>query len=123
MTMTHERDEALFRDAIRAARAQPPAEAGEDLLARVMADADRETVLRARDMRSASRRSALAAFWAALGGWVAVGPMTAAGMAGLWIGLAPPVGLSGLSQGVLGAQTVEVPLLGTEMLAGLEEAP
>jgi hypothetical protein len=119
MTMTHDRDEALFRDVIGAARAQQPAQPGEDLLARVMADADRELDTRA--AVRAPRRSAAAAVWAALGGWAAVGPMAAAGVTGLWIGMSPPVGLSALSQGLLGAQTVAVPLLGDETLAGLEE--
>ncbi len=121
MTMTHDRDEALFREVIGVARAQPPAQPGEDLLARVMADAEQELDTRA--AARAPRRSALAAVWAALGGWAAVGPMAAAGVTGLWIGISPPAGLSALSQGVLGAQIVAVPLLGTETLAGLEAAP
>jgi hypothetical protein len=121
MTMTHDRDEALFREVIGVARAQPPAQPGEDLVARVMADAEQELDTRA--AARAPRRSALAAVWAALGGWAAVGPLAAAGVTGLWIGLSPPAGLSALSQGVLGAQIVAVPLLGTESLAGLEAAP
>lgn len=54
----------------------------------------------------------------AVGGWPSMGGLAAATVAGIWIGAASPEGLATLSAGVLG-ETVEVPLLGDDVFAGL----
>ena len=89
---TNERDdglEALFAEA-RALRPVP----SEDLMARLMADAERERPQPA--VVSAAPRSGWRDWISALGGWPAMGGLVAATVTGLWIGTAPPAGLSSL---------------------------
>ena len=72
-------------------------EAGPDLLARVLGDAEAEQARRAVPAmtRGAGARPGLfATFLRAIGGWPAMGGLAAATFAGVWIGVAQPATLS-----------------------------
>lgn len=79
-----------------AARKQAPTPST-DLMARVLEDAEAAQVRYAAATRSAAPRAGL---WArirqGLGGWPAMTGLAAAGLAGVWIGLALPEVLPGL---------------------------
>lgn len=80
--------EALFA----AAREDAAAEASPDLLARVMADAERvqaeQQIAQAAPQPAAEEAGGLwAAIWQTLGGWPSVSGVAMAGLAGLWIGV------------------------------------
>lgn len=94
MTMTDDEPseeglEALFAEA----RALRPVPSG-DLMARLLADAERERP------RPAPARAPAFGSWrdwiAALGGWPAMGGLAGVAVVGIWIGAAPPAGLSSL---------------------------
>lgn len=54
-----------------------------------------------------------------IGGWPAMGGLAAAGMAGVWLGFAPPVALEGAAAQLLGTvQTVD--LLGADVLSSFD---
>ena len=102
------RDDAHLDAFFAAARADRP-DPDAALLARVMADAADETARRAHlaavRRPAAARRGPgiLAVLTAALGGQGAVAGLAAAGLAGLWLGLAPPAPLQALSPALWGA--------------------
>lgn len=78
---------------------------GDDLVARVLADAAAQqqapTIPRRHRSRGAGWLQDL------LGGWPALTGVIAAGLAGLWIGAAPPAGVEGLAAELVGTtQTV-----------------
>ena len=79
-----------------AARADAPQPSGA-LMARILADADRES-----EARSAAARlvepspGRLRAVLAALGGWPVLAGLATATMAGVWIGVAQPMGVDPL---------------------------
>ena len=99
--------ETMLEDAFALARAEAARPAPEALMARVLADADRERPpLRA----AAPRPGRLAAALAALGGWPALGGLATAGVAGLWLGLSPPAAVEDLG-GWLGAGDAGAALL------------
>lgn len=83
-----------------------------DLMARVLIDADQlqpqMTVRKSRGM------------WAnvldIIGGWPAFSGIAMAGMAGLWIGVAPPTGLDTIASDLLG-ETQTVDLFGADVLS------
>ncbi len=54
-----------------------------------------------------------------IGGWTSFSGLAAATVAGLWIGVAPPEVFSDLTSGYWGT-TIEVPLLESDVFAGLE---
>lgn len=87
-----------------------------DLMARVLIDADR---LQPRAM--APQPTGL---WNALldmiGGWPAVGGIAMAGVAGLWIGIAPPTGIDAFTSTVIG-DTQAVDILGGDLLSSLSD--
>lgn len=74
------------------------------LLARVLADAEAAqaefSTLEDADAK-VTRRGGLAAFLTALGGWPAAAGLSAATVAGVWIGVAPPTGLALTAQDLL----------------------
>ncbi|MCU0906303.1 MAG: dihydroorotate dehydrogenase [Rhodobacteraceae bacterium] len=80
--------------AFAALRAAPPAPSA-DLVARVLADADRVSA-RPRVFRKAPTRG-LAGLWAALGGWAGGAGLATATLAGLAIGFGAPDVLSGVT--------------------------
>ena len=89
--------EGLLRAARQAAPVPP-----DDLMARILADADTELAGRApAPAVRPVRRGRLAALLAGLGGWPAVAGMMTAMVAGVWIGFASPDQLNDLSGGLL----------------------
>ena len=90
--MTIDRDDAALDALFEAARAAAPPP--DDLVARVLADADRvQAEARAATAAAprAKQRSGVRGRWiAALGGWPAVSGVTLAGVAGLALGFALP---------------------------------
>ena len=122
MSKTGKPDEEL--DAMfAAARAQAP-KPDADFLARVLGDA--ESVQDGFAVKAAAVRakpapfSGLRSVFAALGGWPAVAGLGAAAVTGLWIGVAPPEGLSMRAQMVWGEDVMLAfePDLGTELFPG-----
>ncbi|WP_210527121.1 hypothetical protein [Rubellimicrobium arenae] len=89
-----------LEDLFARARAQDP-QPSADLMARLMADAARE---RPRPPVSAPvpRRADWRDWFRTLGGWPALGGFVAATAAGLWIGAAPPEGLSSVAPSLWG---------------------
>ncbi|SLN28220.1 hypothetical protein ROA7023_00944 [Roseisalinus antarcticus] len=98
---------------------QTPSDA---LMARIMADAAAELPRRAGvagDPSAAGRTGIASTIWALLGGWAGAGGLAAATVAGLWIGVAPPAGLTDLAAGVLG-ETITVALVPDDDLLGVD---
>ena len=96
----------FLSDMFEEARATPAPVSG-DLLARVLSDA-----------AAANAPTGWRGLLAVLGGWPTMGGLVAAGVAGLWIGVAPPAAVSTLSAELLG-QDIELDLwsdvsIGTE---------
>lgn len=56
-----------------------------------------------------------------VGGWPAMGGLAAAGVAGVWLGAAPPIGLETAAADLFGA-TEAIDLFGTDILAGFDVA-
>lgn len=96
------------------ASAKPPVLS--DLMARVLIDA--------RQVQPQSVAVTEQGLWAAIldmiGGWPAVGGLAMAGVAGLWIGVAPPTGLENMATTMLGS-TQTVDLFGGDMLGSLSD--
>jgi len=93
------REEAALAPFFEAAREAAP-EPSAQLLARVLADAGAVQDRRAAAARPATVRAGLRTRIArGLGGWPAMAGLAAAGLAGLWIGLALPTTLPGLGAG------------------------
>ncbi|WP_246175755.1 hypothetical protein [Roseovarius bejariae] len=90
--------EAAF-EAARAARPEPSAE----LMARVLADAEAAQAGFAPAPAPRPRSGYLRQFFETLGGWPAMAGLTAAGVAGIWLGVSPDVGLSDALASYLGA--------------------
>lgn len=55
-----------------------------------------------------------------IGGWPAVGGIAMAGVAGLWIGVAPPTGLDTIASGLIG-ETQTVDLFGSDVLSSFSD--
>lgn len=95
-------DEMRALDAAFAASRRHAPDPSPALMARILADADAEAAkAHARGADPVAAPSGAAALLrriaAAVGGWSALGGLVAAGAAGLWLGVAPPPGLDGLS--------------------------
>lgn len=108
--MTTERDddlEALFAEA-RGLRPVP----ADDLMARLLADGLREMP---RPAASVPARPGWRDWVRALGGWPTIGGLAAASVVGVWIGAAPPDGLSTLAPGIWGE--------GVSVALGVDEDP
>lgn len=98
-------------DLLAAARADRP-DPSPALMARVLDDAAR---LQPRPVAAVARRAApRPGIWAlltgAFGGSGALAGMAAAGLAGVWVGVAQPVPIADLSGGLWGAETVSLDL-------------
>ena len=100
----NERHEARLEAAFEAARAARP-EPSADLMARVLADAEASQAgfTATPGARARPRYGYLRQFFEALGGWPAMAGLTAAGIAGVWLGVSPDVGLSDALASFLGA--------------------
>lgn len=95
-------DDATLTPFFDASRAQAPAPSA-DLMARVLADARAEQPTTAAPVRPARpARGRLATVFDALGGWPAMAGLTAATVAGVWIGVNPPAGMADQLAGLLG---------------------
>ena len=108
MVMTRPNDD--FLEDLFARAQKTDATPQDDLVARVLADADAvQTGLRSQPSRPASP-----GLWVrmldVLGGWPAVSGLAAATVAGVWIGVAPPAPVADVTAAFLGA-TVAVPLV------------
>lgn len=111
--MTTERDDDLIlQPFFAAARAAPPAPS-RALMARLHADALAEAALRAAPpppilpplpAARAPRRRRLAGLVELLGGWVGLGGLATAAVAGIWVGVALPGPLAALDPALAGAE-------------------
>jgi hypothetical protein len=100
MAMTEHDDlESLFAEA-RDLRPFP----GDDLMTRILADAEAVATERERPVRAAPTRPRWRDWLHTLGGWPAVGGLVASTLAGLWIGAAQPAAVSDLAASVWGEQ-------------------
>lgn len=115
MTDPRDMDEAGL-DALFAAARGAAARPSDDFLARLVATAEAMQPA-APAPAPAPRRGGWLGF---LGGWPALGGMAAATVAGFWIGVAPPAGLTTLAAEWTG-QTVDVGLYGEDDLLALLE--
>ena len=82
----------------------------------LMAAVLRDAVDVQRSMRSAPPKGLWATLLEVIGGWPAVSGLAAAGITGLWIGVAPPVSLETAAAGLIGS-TQQVDLFGTDPLS------
>lgn len=73
----------------------------DDLMARVLADAD-ALQPDAPAFVPAEPKSSWAGFMELIGGWPALSGVAAAGVAGLWLGVAPPASVEQIASDVLG---------------------
>jgi hypothetical protein len=108
MVMTRPNDE--FLDDLFARAHKTEATPQDDLVARVLADADAVQA----GFRVSPATAAPAGLWVrmldVLGGWPAVSGLAAATVAGVWIGVAPPASVEDMTAELLGT-TVSVPLV------------
>jgi len=91
-------------DAARDSRPQP----SDALMARIVADADREINAGHATVAPYSahrRRSLMTALGDAIGGWPALAGLTTATLAGVWIGFASPYAISDLSDVIFSNET------------------
>lgn len=87
-----------------------------DLMARVMIDARQEQPR----VVVAQKHGVWSALLELVGGWPAVGGLAMTGVAGIWIGIAPPVGLETMAADVMGvSQTVD--LFGSDPFDGFTD--
>ena len=91
--------EALFAE-VRALRPEPP----DDLMARILAEAEALAVGRESPLPATPARLGWRDWLGALGGWPVVGGLVASTVAGLWIGAAQPPSLSDLVPEIWGEQ-------------------
>jgi len=94
-------------------------EPGDDLMARIMADAMRNAPKQTSPTSTVKLPSGIRGFLAALGGWPALGGLAMATVAGLWIGISPPDSLNDFAASVLG-ERVTVSLFPDDDPFGLE---
>lgn len=112
-------DEKLLEAAFAQART-PDTAPSEGLMDRIMIDAD--SVLADASVPAAptgAKQGFGAMILDAVGGWPSLSGLAAATVAGVWIGVAAPAALTNISTGIWG-DTIEVPLLENDLLAGLE---
>ncbi|MEJ8561167.1 hypothetical protein QTO30_07975 [Yoonia sp. GPGPB17] len=108
--MTNPNDDMLDDLFAQARRATPVP--GDDLMTRVLADADAAQPV-------SSAQALKVGLWARLldgiGGWPAVGGLAAATVAGIWVGVAPPSSVEDMTADLIGDQ-VSVSLFQTDLL-------
>ncbi len=81
----------------------------DDLMARIMADADAAVVPMPDVATSAPEQGGWRGWVAAIGGWPAMGGLALATVVGVAIGISPPAGLTSITSGFLG-ETLELQL-------------
>ncbi len=78
------------------------------LMARVLIDADEQIAATAKAAQK-PQQGLWSLLMTAIGGWPAVGGLAMAGVAGIWVGYAPPTGIPDIANNVWGdAMTVTV---------------
>ncbi|MEO0369876.1 MAG: dihydroorotate dehydrogenase [Pseudomonadota bacterium] len=93
---------------------------GDDLMARVLADADVEQAAFLAP-QALVREPARGRFWAMIGGWPSMAGLATAGIAGVWIGMAQPAMLVAGSEALLYGDTGVLDAFDTGLgLSGLE---
>ena len=85
---------------------------------RIMLDADM-VLAEGATLPQRSKRGVGAMFRDVIGGWPTFSGLAAATVAGVWIGAVQPAALTDLSTGLWG-DTIEVPLLESDLFAALE---
>ena len=105
--------EAAF-DAARSSRPEP----SPDLMARVLADAQAVQAEQRPAPAAPAPRGYLRQFLEALGGWPAVAGLSAAGVAGVWLGLGPVAGVSDTVASYLGLSAA--PAYSVDVMPGAE---
>jgi len=85
----------------------------DDLMARVLADAD--SMLPSSGVMSAAQTSLWARIMDAIGGWPAVSGLAAATVAGVWVGVAPPASVEDLTASFIGDE-VSISLFSTDLM-------
>jgi hypothetical protein len=116
---TTDRDGGELDDLFAEVRAQAP-EPAPDLMARIFAEAERVAAERERRGPAPVRQGAWREWLRLLGGWPTVGGLVASTLAGLWIGVAQPPGLSDLADTVWGEQVSVTVGLDADPLSLLE---
>lgn len=109
-------DEKLA-DALLDMAAETRPQVSDALMARVLADAERARV---DSVAQPAPRGLWAQLADAIGGWPAMGGVALAGVAGLWVGLAPPVIIEEAAADVLGTSEGITVLGADTWLDGLE---
>jgi len=98
-------------DALLADAAEVQADVPDHLMAAVLRDADA--------VQPAAKPAPSPGLWDAvldmIGGWSAVGGLATAGVAGIWLGVAPPVALEAVAADFVGTSTA-VDLFGNDVL-------
>lgn len=116
--MTDDQLDDLFA-AVRETRA----EASPDFLARVLADAYAAQPEPAAMPAASAPRAAPPGLWArlsaAFGGGFGLAGVATAGLAGVWLGFAPPAGLSPLTENLLPATATAA--VGVDLMPGLDD--
>lgn len=116
--MTDDQLDDLFA-AVRETRA----DASPDFLARVLADAYAAQPESAAMPAASAPRTAPAGLWArlsaAFGGGFGLAGVATAGLAGVWLGFAPPAGLSPLTENLLPATATAA--VGVDLMPGLDD--
>lgn len=103
--MTEERDEFdPLETALRDARRDAP-QPSAGLMAKVLDDAMGVQAGFAEPMVATVRTGVIAQLFRVLGGWPSAAGLSMAGLAGLWIGISPPVALQSVTMGYLGPDT------------------
>ena len=108
-------DDDMLNAAFADLRETPPP-ASDDLMTRVMQDADRMLAQNLRSRVAPTFREMLRDI---IGGWPQLGGLAAATVAGVWLGVAQPGVMRDLSVGFHDS-TIEVPMLDSDIFAALE---
>ncbi|WP_238928789.1 hypothetical protein [Alexandriicola marinus] len=116
--MTDETDQSLIDALLEDVAQHPVAPIDAVLMARLVEDADR-LVPRPEPVAGAIAATGWRGVLDLMGGWPAMGGLVAAGVVGLWIGLAPPDLVDDAVAGLLGG-TVAVDLTGLGDSLGME---
>ncbi|PIE12902.1 MAG: hypothetical protein CSA70_08065 [Rhodobacterales bacterium] len=97
-------DDLELDELFNAAKATP-VEPGDDLMARVLAQALHAQADQQMIEPATSTCPILRSLFAAIGGWPALGGLIAAGVTGIWIGFSPTLGVGSVMAGVYGTET------------------
>ncbi len=113
MTMTNP-NENMLDDLFAQARATAPAPS-DDLMARVLADAD--AMLPGQPAAVAPQMGLWARLLDMIGGWPSVSGLAAATVAGVWVGVAPPSTVEDLTATMIGDE-VSISLFSADLMLG-----